>query len=682
MNEFTTLTNPGFLWRRAHEQVWVVPWGVNGVRVRVTKEAAFRELPNGLLDDPPTPAGPPVTVGEQAVTLVNGEATVTLTGRLGQLIFSRTSDGREMLRERHKTTAEYLGRTLIPNGGTWKIEHRFFADDAERLYGLGQRQHGYLDQKGCVLDLMHRNTEVSIPFLVSSKGYGFLWNHPGLGRAELGRNETRWVAEAAHQIDLYVVVDASPAAILRRYAEVTGFPSAFPEWAAGFWQCKLRYKTQRELLEVAREYHRRKLPVSVMVIDFHHWSKSGDWAFDPACWPDPAAMVRELKSMGMECMVSVWPTVDWSCANFAHLRDHGLLLRNERGMPLQNGANVESFVDATHPDARAYLWEQIRKGYVAHGIRCFWLDTMEPEIIPLELDNTRFYLGHGSEVAGLYPRDHQQAFYEGLRSEGEAAPLTLGRSAWVGSQRFGGAVWSADIPSTFDSLRRQVTGGLNIALSGIPYWTTDIGGFHGGDIDDPAFRELLARWFQYGVFCPIMRLHGVRRQAAARVKPGDPIGKADPNHPNVANEVWSYGEETCAILSEQIRLRDRLKPYIMAQMKAAETTGLPPMRPLFVDFPDDPRAWAIEDQFMFGPDILVAPVLEAGARARPVYLPAPGEADDPERASWRHAWTGARSRGGRTIEAEAPLTEIPVYVREAGTLDIAVLKGDGLKSDG
>jgi alpha-D-xyloside xylohydrolase len=398
-----------------------------------------------------------------------------------------------------------------------------------------------------------------------------------------------------------------------------------------------------------------------MVIDFHHWDKAGDWTFDPNCWPDPRAMVEELKSMGMECMVSVWPTVDHSCRNFGYMKDHGLLLRNERGMPLQNGARVESFYDATHPKARKYLWEQVRKGYVEHGIRLFWLDTMEPEIIPLELDNTRFHLGNGSEVAGVYPLCHQQAFYEGLVSEGEKAPMTLGRSAWVGTQRYGSAVWSADIPSTFDSLRRQIAGGLNIGLSGIPWWTTDIGGFHGGDIDAPGFRELITRWFQYGVFCPIMRVHGVRRQAS-RARSGDAIGKADPNHPNVANEVWSYGERTCEILSDQIRLRERLRPYIMEQMKIAEKTGVPPMRPLFMDFPDDERCWDVEDQFLFGSELLVSPIVTAGARSRSVYLP--------EGASWRDAWTDDQHDGGVTIEADAPIERIPVYIRAGSSLEL------------
>ena len=656
MQEFTTKKDNGFIWEKASERVWIMPWGKNGVRVRITKEAEFKDLPQGLLDNPETPKGCKVEISDSDVKLTNGEITATLTiKRLGQLIFTRTSDGKELLTERKKTTAEHWGRTFTPNpnGSTWKIEQRFFPDDDEKIYGMGQRQHGMLDQKGCMFDLMHRNTEVSIPFMLSSKGYGFLWNNPGLGKVGFGRNDTRWVADSAHQLDYYVVIDDNPSEIMQRYAEVTGFPSEFPEWGAGFWQCKLRYKTQKELLEVAREYHRRKLPISVIIIDFHHWVTSGDWTFDSELWPDPAEMVRELKSMGIELMVSVWPTVNTASENFQPMLDHGLLLRNERGGSWQNGNAMESFVDSTNPKARKYLWEQLIKGYVDDGIKLFWLDTIEPEIVPLEFDNTRYYLGNGSEVTGLYPKCHQQAFYEGLKSRGEKAPMTLGRSAWVGSQSLGAAVWSADIPSTFESLRCQVNGGLNIALSGIPYWTTDIGGFHGGDIEDPEFHELLIRWFQYGVFCPIMRLHGVRKHANAKRAAGDPIGKADPNHPGVGNEVWTYGEEVCEILSDQILLRDRLKSYIMDQMKKAETTGLPPMRPVFVDFPEDKNAWEVEDQFMFGPDLLVSPVTALGVRKRNVYLP--------EGTDWKDAFTGKEYKGGTTVEADCPMEHIPVF---------------------
>jgi len=660
MSTFIEPLTDGFIWRRNHEQVWVQAWGKNAVRVRITREAEFKDLPNGLLDNPPKPGDTNLEHTDDEATLTNGNLTINCATRFGRLTFTRTSDGQQLLQECKKTTAEHHGRTFVPQGGTFKVEHRFVADEAEKIYGMGQRQHGMLNQKGCVLDLMHRNTEVSIPFMVSSKGYGFLWNHPGLGQVSFGRNETRWTADALHQLDFYVVCEDDPGQMLQRYAQVTGMPSAFPEWAAGFWQCKLRYKTQEELLQVAREYHQRKLPVSVMVIDFHHWKTSGDWSFDPECWPDPKAMVEELESMGMKCMVSIWPTVNVKSENFHPMKEHGLLLRNERGAPWQNAQNLESFYDATHPDARTYLMEQVKKNYIDHGIRYFWLDTMEPELVPLELDNTRFHLGTGNEVAGLYPKCHFQAFYEGLKEVGEEAPLTLGRSTWVGGQSYGGAVWSADIPSTFESLQRQVAGGLNIALSGIPHWTTDIGGFHGGDIDDPDFRELLVRWFQYGTFCPIMRLHGVRRQKIN--PPTDDPGKADPNHPNTPNEVWSYGQDVEEILSDLLRLRDKLKPYIMEQMKTAEQTGMPPMRPLLVDFHDDANAWDVEDQFMFGPDLLVAPVLNLGQREREVYLPAG--------TTWTHAWTGDSYDGGQAVEVDAPLEQAPVFVKKGAKVTL------------
>lgn len=648
MQEFTSHADGGLVWSRSHERLWIVPWGRDGVRVRVTHQAGFLDLPQALLETPPPAADVRVEIGDDRSALTNGEITVELTPR-GNVSFLRTSDKATLLKECVKNTSEYRGRTFIPSGGVWKIEQRFYGDDREKLYGLGQHQNGYLDQKGCVVDLLHRNMEVAIPFLVSSLGYGFLWNHPGTGRVELGRNETRWVAEAARQIDYYVVAGKSCADTLERYAEVTGFPTPFPQWAAGFWQCKLRYKTQQELLDVARGYQQRGLPLSVIVIDFFHWTQMGDWRFDPDCWPDPGGMVRELEAMGVKAMVSVWPTVNHTSENYPYMESHGLLVRNERGMPVQNsskdnqGSRLQTFYDAMNPEARAFLWEKIRENYCKLGIRLFWLDTCEPELLPLEQDNTRYHLGNGAEVACLYPLLHQKGFYEGLKAEGEAEALTLGRSAWAGSQRYGAAVWSADVPSTFDSLRRQVTGGLNIGLSGIPWWTTDIGGFYGGDIADPAFHELLIRWFQYAVFCPICRLHGVRRMA------GKKEGEYAPN------EVWSFGEEVCGILGEQIQLRERLRPYVMEQMRTAEKRGHPPMRPLFFDFPEDPRAWSVEDEFMFGPDILVAPVVRQGARSRVVYLP--GE------ITWRNAWTDEAHPGGQELEADAPLAHIPVYFR-------------------
>jgi len=648
MEEFASRDGDALVWNKGHERIWIVPWGENGVRVRVTQQADFLDLPQALLDAPPA-GDVTVEIGEKLCTLVNGQMTVELSPR-GNVTFIRTSDKAVLLKECIKNTNEYLGRTFIPSKGVWQIEQRFYANDDEKFYGLGQHQNGYLDQKGCVVDLLHRNMEVAIPFLVSSLGYGFLWNHPGTGRVELGKNETRWVAAAARQIDYYVVAERAVPDIVHRYALATGMPTKFPQWASGFWQCKLRYKSQDELMAVAREHTKRGLPISAIIADFFHWTQMGDWKFDPELWPDPEAMVKELAEMGIELIVSVWPTVNLTSENYKHMNEHGLLVRNERGNPVQNtaednkGSRIQTFYDAMNPEARAFLWDRIREGYYKLGVKNFWLDTCEPELNPVEQDNTRYYLGNGDEVACLYPLLHQKAFYDGLTSEGETEPLTLCRSAWAGSQRFGAAVWSADIPSTFDSLRRQITGGMNIGLSGIPWWNTDIGGFYGGDIADPKFHELLIRWFQYGVFCPICRLHGVRRMADKKEGEWAP------------NELWSFGDDVYTILSEQLTLRERLRPYIMTQMKSAEQTGHPVIRPLFFDFPDDPQAWEVEDQYMFGPDILVAPIVEAEARSRRIYLPAG--------TTWRDAWTEETHGGGQELEADAPLERIPVYFRE------------------
>jgi alpha-D-xyloside xylohydrolase len=434
-----------------------------------------------------------------------------------------------------------------------------------------------------------------------------------------------------------------------------------PEWAAGFWQCKLRYRTQDELLQVAREYKRRGLPISVIVIDFFNWSKQGDWRFDPVCWPDPSAMVRELDEMGVKVMVSIWPTVNVLSRNFGEMRRNGMLVRTEKGVPAtmdfidtgQEGTVYVHYYDATHPEARAFIWEQVREGYYKHGIKVFWLDACEPEIKPRDFENLRYHLGNGLAVTNIYPFLNAQAFFEGMQSEGETDIINLCRSAWAGSQRFGAALWSGDVQSNFEEFRAQIPAGLNTAISGIPWWTTDIGGFFNGDINDPAFRELIVRWFQYGLFCPLFRLHGNRLPAE---ESDDAPWSGGPN------EIWSFGDQAYEIIMELLFIRERLKPYIMAQMKLAHKEGIPPMRPLFFDFPDDALSWEIEDQMMFGPDLLVAPVLYEGARTRKVYLPAG--------SSWRDAWTGEVQEGGGWLEANAPLDRIPLYLRGEAQLPI------------
>jgi alpha-D-xyloside xylohydrolase len=304
-----------------------------------------------------------------------------------------------------------------------------------------------------------------------------------------------------------------------------------------------------------------------------------------------------------------------------------------------------SFYDATNPAARDYLWAKVKQNYYDLGVRVWWLDACEPEIFPEQFANLRFAAGPGREVANIYPREHVRGFHEHLAELGEPETVCLVRSAWAGSQRFGAALWSGDISTTFAALGTQIRAGLSVAMSGLPWWTTDIGGFHGGDPDDPEYRELVIRWFQYGVFCPLLRLHGHR----------EPRTSFGAGHSGGHNEVWSFGEDAYLILAEQLRLRERLRDYLGDAMAEAARTGLPPMRPLFVDFPDDPAAWYVEDAYLFGPDLLVAPITELGARSREVYLPA-GE-------TWVEMATGAEHAGGQVIQADAPIERIPVFAR-------------------
>ncbi len=651
------------VWRGAAHWLRVEPWGRSSVRVRATPAPAFADLPGALL---PPPAGEAVLVAlpDGGMSLTNGCLRVEL-GCSGRLRFLNADSGAVLLEEPEPEILFPPAREFkSAGGGMWGLEVRFLAADGERCFGLGQHRHGRLDQKGCVLDLRQENCEVSIPFLLSSRGYGFLWHNPAIGRVELGHTQTRWTADLTPQMDYWVTAGATPAALLSQYVDATGHAPMLPAWASGFWQCKLRYKTQDELLAVAREYQRRNLPLSVIVIDFFHWTLMGDFTFDPAEWPDPEGLVRELAAMGIQVMVSVWPSLNINSRHYAEFARRGYLVTMQGGAPAvmrfidrePAGFSDIEFYDPTNPAARACFWGKIRDSYYRQGFRVFWLDCCEPQLGRESLERLSYQLGDGRTVAGLYPLLNAQAFHDGMRAEGEDSFLFLCRSAWAGSQRYAAALWSGDIKSTFEVLRGQIRAGLNVALSGIPWWTTDIGGFHSGDTATPYFRELIVRWFQFGVFCPLFRLHGVREPVSDHREGGQP------------NEVWCFGDEAYAIITRLMRLRERLRPYIMEQMQAASDCGRPVMRPLFFDTPEDAACWAVDDAFLFGPDILVAPVAEQGCRERDVYLPAG--------STWIDVRSGSRLAGGTHLTADAPLDHIPVYIREGGALEADIFMED------
>lgn len=656
------------------EEVWIETWGENGLRVRATKECRMPEEDWALCRG--KGAAGKAVLTEAGARIENGKIYAEIT-KLGKIMVYR-ADGRLLLEEYWRNRRDVLDRKCsaievearefkpIP-GGDYHLTMRFESvDKEEKIYGMGQYQQPYLDLKGLDLELAHRNSQASVPFAVSSLGYGFLWNNPGIGRAVLGKNIMSFEAYSTKALDYWIVAGDTPAKIEEAYAKVTGTVPMMPEYGLGFWQCKLRYQTQEELLEVAREYKRRNLPIDLIVIDFFHWPKQGEWKFDPVYWPDPDGMVRKLKEMGIELMVSIWPTVDKACENYEEMLEKGYLIRTERGFRVGldfQGATIH--YDATNPGAREYVWDKARRNYYEKGIRVFWLDEAEPEFTAYDFDNYRYYLGTDLQIGNLYPVYYARTFYEGMEREGQENIVNLLRCAWAGSQKYGALVWSGDIASSFESMRNQLAAGLNMGLAGIPWWTTDIGGFHGGDPDDPAFRELFARWFEWGAFCPVMRLHGDRepRQPQYGTTGGAPCCSG------AANEVWSYGGEVYEICRKYMELREKMRPYTRKIMEEAHERGTPVMRTLFYMYPEDPLCWEVEDAYFYGPDILAAPILYAGQRSRSVYLP--GDED------WVEYATGREYRGGQRIEADAPLDTMPVYVRKSAMADGLLAEYEG-----
>ncbi len=643
------------------ELLRIEPWGENSFRVRATKNGVMLDNEDFALEKvPEVPAK--IEINGTRASIVNGKlrcevfpsGKIRFLNQKGEVLLEEYD--RNRFREEDEgfnSALEIFPRTFTPNRGTenFRLAVRFEASEGEKLFGMGQYQQPWLDLKGCIVELAQRNSQASVPFLLSNKGYGMLWNNPAVGQVTFGKNLTEWIAESTRQMDYWITAGDTPAEIEESYTGVVGRAPMMPEWATGFWQCKLRYQTQDELMNIAREYKKRGLPISVIVIDYFHWPHQGDWRFDPEFWPDPVGMVKELKEMGIELMVSIWPTVEAGSENYREMLEKGYLIASETGSRMTQLGNA-CFADMTNPEAREYVWGKIRDNYYKYGIKVFWLDEAEPEMTAYDYSNFRYHRGADLEIGNLYPREYARMAYEGMEKEGQENILNLLRCAWAGSQKYGALVWSGDIDSSFRSLRSQFAAGLNMGIAGIPWWTTDIGGFHGGNINDPAFKECLTRWFQFGAFSPVFRLHGDREP---HKKPLTGVGGgAMPS--GADNEVWTYGEEVYEICKKYLFLREKMRPYILDVMKEAHEKGAPAMRTLFWNFPEDKKSWEVSDEFCLGGDILVAPVLYENQRSREVYLPAG--------VNWRDLNSGKILEGGNTYTVDAPIDTIPVFIRE------------------
>ena len=631
---------------RAGEAVCVSACGKNSIRFQAAPSGKLIEQ-NWTLMPQEVPAK--VWEEEDKAVLETGTMRAELT-RDGKLTYFR--DGKQILREQPEMTFNSGIRNYRNKGShLWTARISFEANENEHFYGLGHEPTDCFDLKGCTYDLRHLNAKCSMPYVYSTLGYGFLWNQPSTGRCELACNRTRWTSDSTRQVD-YVVIGGSPREVAGTLADLTGHAPMMPDWATGFWQCKLRYETQEQVLSVARRYKELGIPLSVIVIDYFHWTEQGDYRYDPKYWPDPRAMADELHKMGIRLMVSMWPTINEKSENYQTMLDNNMLIRTVSGSNrVFDFYGPQAEIDPTNPETRKYVWQRLKENYVDNGVDLLWFDEAEPEIHPEHFDNLILSLGNGDEVGLIYPYYYAQLVYDGMKEMGRDDIVTLSRCAYIGAQKFGTLVWSGDIPSTFESLRKQVKSGLNMAMCGIPWWTTDIGGFYGGDIESDEFRELIVRWFQYGVFCPVFRLHGSRNGHDRTRDIIEPSGGD--------NELWSFGDRDYEILRDLVFLRERLRPYIHDQMAIASKDGVPVMRPLLFDWPEDETCTSIGDEFLFGDDILFAPIVNRGETSRRVYLPA-GE--------WVFARDGKEYAGGQWITCTAELNEFIAFVKKGASV--------------
>jgi len=558
--------------------------------------------------------------------------------------------------EAGKPLAQEDSRTLTPaevNGEKTYHPERFVNMWAtqEAFYGLGQHQAGVWNYRGEAVDISQDNTNISIPFLLSSNGYGLFWNN-----GSRSRFNNRFVhsfyysSEVADAMDYYFLYGPGFDNIIAAYRELTGQAPLFGKWAYGYWQCKNRYSTQEEILGVAHKYRELHIPLDNIVQDWFWWVTMGDPVFDSKRYPDPRGMIDDLHKDNVHLMMSVWPFFRPHPPDHPEVLDPVYQEMDKRGFFI--GRTIapsfhpvgQALYDPFNPEARKYYWKLMNDALFKIGVDAWWLDTTEPETEGREtniLVTSKLAIGNGARYANEFPLLTTTAVYQGQRSASDRKRVfILTRSAYAGSQRNSAAMWSGDVDPNWETFRRQIPAGLNLSVSGIPYWTTDIGGFVGASPSDPAYRELYVRWFQFGAFCPIFRAHGTRY---------------NPDQ----NEIWSYGPEAQRILVSYDRLRYRLLPYIYSLAWKTTSEGYTIMRPLVMDFRTDVRAQNIGDQFLFGPFILVNPVTEPGAAARHLYLP---------QAKWYDFWTGIAAEGGKAIDASAPLDQIPLYVRAGSIL--------------
>ncbi len=662
--------------------VSVEAYGPNVVHVTIAadKAEALKPAGYGILSDHADNKGFSHTTADgdtfasSALTLHVNAAPPPHVPSQGEKYFapSLASVGLQVKNAKGETVLSMGGWEMAPHDvageHTYQVGASFASARDEHYYGFGQNQEGILDLRGRAIDCKHWydapfGETVCVPVLVSSKGYAIIWDNPSDTHLVAGvNNSTHIYSDVGERVSFFVVTGSTPEEIYSAYARVTGKTPIPPKAAFGLIQSKARYDSQAEVLRVANTYRQKGYPLDVMVVDWFYWTRMGQMDIDPSQFPDPDAMNKQLHDMGMQSIISIWPRYETSGRYYNELSAKGYFLQDKDGHPVDGlpfrSDRTGALIDATNPKARAWYWEHARDNILSHGFDYPWLDETEPDLVP---DGSYFSIGSGDRFHNVFPLLHVEGVADGMRDwKPNKRVLILARAAYLGSQRTGALFWSSDINPTWEALTRQIPTGLNMTASGIAYWGNDIGGWQWlpqttnaiyPPLLDPSdardvvgqnndYPELLTRWFEYGTFLPTLRLHGDRKHT----------------------EIWAFGHEAEAIMAKYDKLRYALIPYIYSSAKTTYDTGAPFMRPLWMDFPNDPAVANIGTEYLFGPDFLVAPVTEQAQTVKDVYLPAGTD--------WYNYWTNEKLTGGQWVKVKAPIDQIPVFVRSGAILPV------------
>jgi alpha-D-xyloside xylohydrolase len=584
---------------------------------------------------------------------------VTINRQTAALRFDAAA-GNRLLQEKEN------GTHFAPSvaSGSYTVAQEFQLDEHEPVYGLGQHQQGTMDQRGQQLLLKQNNMQIAVPFFQSIKGYGVYWDNYSATTFRDSADGTSFASEAADAVDYYFIYGGNADKVIAGYRHLTGQVPLFPRWTLGYFQSRERYKSQYETVDVVRQYRKLHVPLDGIVQDWQYWSEDESYwnatEFGNPRFPEPKKMIDSVHGLNGHIIISVWPSFGNKTKIYQALKQQHLLFGSYVTWPIN--PNVEVY-DAFNPHARDIYWSYMNKNIFSIGIDGWWLDSTEPDHFnDKESDEAyKTYLGAYRKVRNAFPLIHTGGVYQHQRATSNSKRVfILARSAFAGQQRYGAMMWSGDVVSGWKVFRRQISGGLNLSLSGLPYWNSDIGGFFSGrnypkGANDPAFRELYVRWLQFGTFCPMMRSHGT-------------------DTPREIYQFGNKGEWAYDAIEKFINLRYRLLPYNYSNTWQVTSGAGTLMRALMMDFAADKKVWNIDNEYMFGRSILVCPVTDSMYTSRSndhtavdlgivkkqkLYLP--------DGTAWFDFWTGEKLQGGQEVEKEAPIDIMPLYVK-AGSI--------------